>query len=211
MKFSQMIRPSSLAAATCGMLILSSCHSDKKEVVDTDTIAIESAEPVDSVPSYLFTPEGIGSITPGMPIGQWPEETAGLYTHIDAEEGGDANQYNFYKDDELSFTVMDFGEGKADLIILDDPSMDVKIGEEKINMKTPFAKLLSTPGVKAEWEQLDDEGMWYWKANGLYFAPSLENLTPELSNKLYNPDKVPTKSDFPEEITIGYIGTGLPF
>lgn len=200
-----------MAAIICGTLILASCKSDKKEQIDSETISIDTAEAMDTVPTYIFTPQGIGEIKPGMPIGQWPTETEGLYTHVDSEGGGDANQYNFYRDDELTFTVMDFGEGKADLIILDDPEMNVKVGDDTVNMKTPFATLLSKPGVKAEWEQLDDEGMWYWKADGLWFAPSQEHLTPSLADKLYNPDKVPTKSDFPEEITIGYIGTGLPF
>lgn len=212
MKISHNTIPSKLAAATtCGVLVLSACHSDKTGKADSDSIPMAVEETTDTIPSYIFTPEGIGAIKTGMPVGQWPEEAIGLYTHVDTEGGGDADQYNFYRDENLTFTVMDFGEGKADLIILDDPEMDVKVGEETVNMKTPFAKLLSNPGVKAEWEQLDDEGMWYWKADGLWFAPSQEHLTPSLADKLYNPDKAPTKADFPEDITIGYIGTGLPF
>lgn len=212
MKASKSLIKESAVTATVSVMILSACSADKHTIGDSETISVtEDMESTDSIPHYVFTPEGIGSITPGMRIGEWPEETNGLYTHIDNESGGEADQYNFYKDDELSFTVLDFGEGKADLIIVDNPEMDVKVGNNTVNMNTPFSLLLSNPEVKPEWEQLDDEGMWYWKVNGLWFAPSQENLTPALTDKLYNPATPPVKADFPEDVKIGYIGTGLPF
>ena len=197
-----------------GLVILSGCGNSRDGKVTEDTTAMteEVREDTVALPKrYVLSATGIGPLTVGMPIKEWPEETEGLYEYVEASEGGDANQYNFIGENDPAITVLDFGGGKADLLIVDDPRIEAQVGDTVVNMTTSFSRLLTLPGVKASWEQLDDEGMWYWKCSGLWFAPSLEHLPPKLADKLYNSERAPTAEDFPEDITIGYIATGLPF
>lgn len=192
-------------------LLSPSCVKTEKRPADTDTVAEILEDSVTPPPSYVLSNRGIGPLEVGMNVESWPEESEGLYHYVEADKGGEANQFNFYADEQPSITVLDFGEGKADLLIVDDPQIGAQVGDTVVNMTTPFAEFLQLPDVSASWEQLDDEGMWYWKCNGLWFAPALENLPEKLANKLYNPEKAPIADDFPREVTIGYIATGLPF
>lgn len=194
------------------MLVMTGCRSEQKPVRE-ETISEESLEndTMPAPPRYVLSAKGIGPVEVGMPVKDWPEETEGLYQYVEAQEGGDANQYNFFGETEPAITVLDFGEGKADLVIVDDPRIEAQVGDKVVNMSTPFAQLLRMPGVESSWEQLDEEGMWYWKCSGLWFAPSLERLPEKLAEKLYNSTRAPQAEDFPEEVTIGYIATGLPF
>ncbi len=195
------------------ILWMQGCGSGKTENAERDTTDTlqEVPDTVKESPRYVLSSKGIGPIEVGMTINEWPEETEGLYDYIEASEGGDANQYNFMEESVPSVTVLDFGGGKADLLIVDDPRIEAQVGDTVVNMTTPFATLLRQPGVEASWEQLDDEGMWYWKCSGLWFAPSLERIPEKLALKLYNSRQAPKAEDFPEDITIGYIATGLPF
>ncbi|MCM1377550.1 MAG: hypothetical protein NC097_03980 [Clostridium sp.] len=195
--------------------LLSACTSDKKTVdtpLDTAApIVAESDTVVPSRPRYVLTAEGIGPVAPGMKTKTWPELAEGLYDSIEEGPGGEGDQYEFYLEGQPMVTVMDFGQGEADLVVVSDPSIKAKVGEVQLGLGDSFSKLLSQPGVRAEWEQLDEEGMWYWTTGGLWFAPAQDKLTPELSEKLYDPKRPPVSTDFPPEIGIGYIGTGLPF
>ena len=57
----------------------------------------------------------------------------------------------------------------------------------------------------------DGGGMWYWRWEGLWFAPSQDNLPTVLSRRLYHSESAPTSADFTDDVTVGFIGTGLPF
>ena len=206
----------SAALSALLLLMLSACSGSSgksaETAVDTamaDTLAVEEQKPART--HYVLTSEGIGPVAPGMKTQTWPELAEGLYDSVEAGLGGDADQYEFYLEGQPMVTVMDYGQGEADLVVVSDPSLKAKVGEEELGLGDSFSKLLQQPGIRAEWKQLDEDGMWYWTYGGLWFAPSQEHLSPELSSKLYDSKKAPVSSDFPPEVGIGYIGTGLPF
>lgn len=196
---------SSSLLAGCGY---SATNGGDSDTLTGDTLA--QPAPADTVTEPL-TVDGIGPVKRGMQVGEWPETYDTLYDYCRSEPGGDADQYNFYSGDELQFTVMDFGEHKADLIILGSPRLKADVGGTAVDMHTPFSELLAMPGAEPVWEEYEGEGMWYWKCGGLWFAPSQQDLRRPLTDALYNPDHAPKAADFPEDVTIGYIGTGLPF
>ena len=75
----------------------------------------------------------------------------------------------------------------------------------------PFSRLLKLKDATAEYQALDDNGMWSWRWQGLYFLPSQQNLPQRLSSKLYNQATTPDAADFDDNVVIDYIGTGLPY
>lgn len=209
-------RISSLAIMSC---LIVACSSAEKRDIDTDTVKPQelSADTVAEVRKvYVLSSEGVGPIEVGEKTGSWPEEVDELYNHVEASPGDEADQYEFYLDDNPMVTVLDFGSGSADLVVLSSPDVKVAMpgpdGENiEIGLGDSFRHLLSSPEVKAEWQQLDDEGMWYWHGKGLWFAPAQDRLPKELADKLYNPDTPPRSSDFPDDVVVDYIATGLPF
>lgn len=196
--------------------LFASCNSDKGKTTAGKDTSDEAGEHLadslkQSVTRYVLTSEGIGPVTPGMKTRTWPQLAEGLYDSIEEGIGGEGDQYEFYLEGQPMVTVMDFGQGEADLVVVSDPSLKAKVGNAELGLGDSFAKLLAQPGVRAEWEQFDEEGMWYWTTGGLWFAPSQDNLPDDLAGKLYDSRKPPVSSDFPPEVGIGYIGTGLPF
>ena len=59
-----------------------------------------------------------------------------------------------------------------------------------------FSNVLQLPGVETEWSGYDNSGTWYWKWEGLWFAPSQETISENLSRRLYQPIQAPTPADF---------------
>lgn len=197
-----------LASAVCG-----SCGSESGTTADSESVvAVDSV--VEEVPAdtvFHFSSAGVGPLEQGMPVESWPEKVEGLYDNVDVQGGGDANQYEFFLSERPMVTVLDFGEGKADLVILSDPAVKVKVGERELGLGDSFSELLDNPEVKASWEQLDDDGMWYWNLGGMWFAPKQDMIPEDLARKLYDPATPPSREDFPPEVGIGYIANGLPF
>lgn len=211
------LRPFLQISSLVAFTALCGCRSENKTADTVDTLTDVAAETqTDSLPPepqhhYVLTSEGVGPVAPGMKTRTWPELAEGLYDSIEEGPGGEADQYEFYLDGQPMVTVMDFGQGEADLVVVSDPSIKAKVGDAELGLGDSFSLLLEQPGVRAEWEQLDEDGMWYWTTGGLWFAPSQENLPEEVSRKLYDSKKPPLSTDFPPEVGIGYIGTGLPF
>ncbi|MCM1152951.1 MAG: hypothetical protein NC328_04805 [Muribaculum sp.] len=198
--------------AVCAIVMAGCGGKVEKQTADSvvsDTELISDS--VAPVPKYLLTSEGIGPVEAGMPSRTWPDSISGLYDMVEEGPGGDADQYEFYLEGNPMVTVMDFGEGEADLVIVSDPSIKARVGDKELGLGDSFELLLRQPGVRAEWQQLDDEGMWYWNCKGIWFAPEQNNLPKSLADKLYDSTRAPEASDFPEEVGIGYMGTGLPF
>lgn len=192
--------------------MLAACGGEHQRGADSDTVAITDTIAAAPLPQRIvLSRDSIGPIALQTKTDSLPQEMQGVYTSIEKDEGGDATQYNFYRDEEVLFTALDFGQGKAELIVAGSPEVKVMVEGEEVNIGTPFAKLLSLKGVKPEWAQMDDMGTWYWQYRGLWFAPDQMHLPEKLVNKLYNPDTCPTAADFPDTVTIGYIATGLPF
>ncbi|MDE6422246.1 MAG: hypothetical protein K2K95_02360 [Muribaculaceae bacterium] len=198
-----------------GAVALTSCGGHKSDtVVDTDSIVTENVadEMEAELPTVYLTKDSIGSVSIGMPIGDVPHQVEGLYTLRENGASPDAVTIDFIQNDHARFVAYDFGEGKIDVINLIGPDVKVKTMKGDIAIGSPMALVLDLPGVKPEWSGYDGNGMWYWTWEGLWFAPSQNDLSQGLSQRLYHNGQAPTIKDFQEEnVTIGFIGTGLPF
>lgn len=194
-----------LFAASCGV-------SDKTEAADSDSTAIpDMVEAVVASNATYIDKDSIGAVYIGMPMSELADSVAGLYTSKEYGATPDAATVTFSNPDGEQFVAYDFGEGKIDVLNVTGADIKVMAPEGEFGLGDPFTKVLQLPGVAAEWSGYDGSGMWYWTWEGLWFAPSQERLTPELSRLLYNPETEPAASDFPEGDTVGFIGTGLPF
>ncbi len=203
-------------------LTLASCGSGKSGATDSAAIAdsekaARAAAMPDTLPTFYLTSEGLGPVKIGMRVSDLPAQVAGLYTERSVENDYESTAYVFSNADapeafSYPFTVIDFGEDKVDVIILNDDQCAVAVPEgDDITLSSPFASVLALPGVKAEWETVEGNGAWYWTWEGLWFQPSLDNPGDEAAKKMYDGKAAPVASDFSKDVSIGYIGTGLPF
>lgn len=195
-------------------LTLSACGKGQKaESADSDSIA-ESAvmEAVEAVRQSMYiTKDSIGAIAIGTAVNTLPDSVPGLYTSKENGASPDAVTVVFSDDNGQEFIAYDFGEGNVDVINVIGTGVYVDAPRGAFNLESPFSKVLELPGVETEWMSYDDNGMWYWRWNGLWFAPSQDNLPRDLSMRLYNSEQAPTPKDFTDEVKVGFIGTGLPF
>lgn len=185
--------------------------ADDTLTVEQDTTVVE--EPVVEMQELSLNARGIEPITTGKRISEIRPSEPALYDTIMRESGYGSNSYSFMFNGNSRFTVYEFESGVVDVIAIDDASVYVPVNDnERIVLGDPFSKVLNLKGANAVWQNADDgEGMWCWTWRGLWFQPDQQNLNDALSHSLYNPNNEPQKSDFTPEITIGYIGTGLPW
>ncbi len=196
-------------------LLMASCGGKKKDAVniDSDTIAVNPADmaEAEATTAYL-TKDSIGCVAIGMELAEIPDSVPGLYSMKNVGESRDAMSIEFFENGSPRFVIYDFGEGKVDVINLIDNSVKVATIQGDLGIGDPMEKVLNLPGVQAEWCGFDDGGMWYWVADGIWYAPDQSSLTAELSHRLYHSGQAPTVRDFENGATsIGFIGTGLPF
>lgn len=192
-------------ASSCG-------NSNKNETTDSDSIAImDMVETVVAANTTYIDKDSIGAVYIGKPITELADSVPNLYTSKENGASPDAVTVTFSNPDGEQFVAYDFGEGKIDVLNVIGTDIKVKSPEGEFGLGDSFSKVLQLPGVTAEWLGYDDSGMWYWTWEGLWFAPSQDKLSPELSRLLYNSETEPAASDFSEENTVGFIGTGLPF
>ncbi len=202
--------------AALGIVALTGCggKSQKAEADTADSVVMENPadEAVAELPAVYLNKDSVGDIKIGMSINDVPQSIPGLYTHKENGASPDAVTIDFLQDDHPRFVAYDFGEGKIDVINLIGHDVKVKTLKGDIGIGDQMAEVLDLPGVKAEWSGYDGNGMWYWTWEGLWFAPAQENLSQSLSQRLYHSGQAPTMKDFQDEnVTIGFIGTGLPF
>lgn len=185
--------------------------ADDTLAIEHDTTAIE--ESVKEMREASLNARGIEPVTISKRISEIRPSEPALYDTIVREAGYGSNSYSFMFDGKSRFTVYEFESGVVDVIAIDDASVYVTADDdERIVLGDPFSKVLNLKGVNAVWQNADDgEGMWCWTWRGLWFQPDQQNLNDALSHSLYNPNSEPRKEDFTPEITIGYIGTGLPW
>jgi len=196
------------------VLTLSSCgRSQKNEISDSDTNTVaEIATTVDVERRHTYiTKDGVGAVLIGTPVNSLPDSMPGLYTSKENGASPDAVTVDFSDENGQQFVAYDFGEGNIDVINLIGTDIYVDAPEGSFGLGAPFSKVLELPGVEAEWSSYDENGMWYWIWEGLWFAPAQENLPEELASKLYRSGQAPDSKDFTEKVTVGFIGTGLPF
>lgn len=205
-----------LVASFAAAMLLYACGSGKKADSDSvvaDSVVAESPE-VDSVPTFFLTPDGIGPVRIGMSVDSLPEIVAGLYDHVTEGEDEIGMARLFYNHSGVSFTALDFMEGKVDLIYLDNAYVKVATPEGDLALGDEFNRVLALPDAEAIWQDYDEAsgiGMWYWNAGEIWYAVDQSTLTDALKRKLYDSSLRPVKADFDENVRIGYIGTGLPF
>ena len=218
-----------VALAAIGAALLSGCGKSKNEAaMATDSIAADNLNPADDAVAWVPVPyltsrhigpadtlgviDTVAGLHIGMPVSQIPDSIAGLYNLKRNTDSGDAVAIEFLEDGVERFVAYDFGEGNIDVINIIGGDVKVKTMKGDLTVGSPMTAVLNLPGVQAEWSSYDGNGMWYWTWEGLWFAPSQENLSTELSHRLYHSGQAPTMKDFEDdEVTIGFVGTGLPF
>lgn len=173
----------------------------------------EGDEPV----HLMLTSQGLGPVRVGESLQALPDSVSGLYDSVLVEETDDCKTLTFVRATDRGvsmypFSVLDFGSGKVDVILLNDDQCGVETPDgEVITLSTPFKTVLGLPDVSARWEEIEGSGAWYWTWQGLWFQPSLENPGDALGARLFDGRSAPGLSDFPDDVTIGYLATGLPF
>lgn len=197
-----------------GLLIIASCSG--KEDKPHDTLTIEP-DPTPELPKKVvndvnLSPIGIGPIKVGMRISEIKPEVENLYDSIARQGGYESNSYYFFLDGNQRFTVYEFDSGVVNVISADNRSVVVKgPNGTELRLGDSFHKVLNLKDVNSVWQSADGEGMWCWCWQGIWFIPEQEDLPDVLAHKLYNQTSSPRMSDFPEDVQIGYIGTGLPW
>lgn len=197
-----------------GTLLFVSCNG-KTENHESDSDSLEVLTPEVEVVQegihHILTKDSIGSIWIGQSVNEIPDSVPGLYTEKENGASPDAVTIVFKGPEGERFIAYDFGEGKIDVLNLIDTSVKVKAPRGEFGIGDSFTKVLELPGVTEEWSEYDNSGTWYWRWEGLWFAPSQETISEHLSRRLYHSGQAPTRADFDEDVTIGFIGTGLPF
>lgn len=203
-----------LLSALVAALFAACSGNNKTEVTDSDSLSSpswEQAEPVAERQISYITKDSIGQIKIGQSVNEIPDSLPGIYTKRINGASEDAVTITFIDSDKEEFISYDFGEGVIDVINVIGNDVKVKAPRGEFGLGDKFAKVLELPGVATEWSGYDGNGSWYWVWEGLWFAPSQETLNETLSQRLYNYDTAPTPADFGNDVTIGFIGTGLPF
>lgn len=198
-------------AISTPILLLAACNHGKTTA--TDTAAIDTAmaeEAAELAHTYYLTKDSLGPVKVGMLRDSVAPAVTWLYDQITREETPDALEYDFVDGNSVSFSALDFGENRLDVIMLSDTLVGVETPQGVLKLHMPFTAVLDLPGVTTEWSGYDGEGSWYWRWQGLWFAPG-ENISESLSQRLFNSTQAPTHVDFSGNETIGFIGTGLPY
>ncbi len=136
---------------------------------------------------------------------------AGFYasTTLDSTPDAQTISFNDPQGDPI-FTAYDFMEGKVDVIALNGTRYGVATPEGELRIGDEFSKVLALPGVRSEWQGLDDNGVWWWTWKGLWFGPDEAGMSESLSEKMCDPKRPPMASDF-SGVKTGYVGTGTPY
>ena len=208
------MRKSYLAVVGAVCLGLASCGGSKTNAGEASSDSAQTMEmesPVAGPTVYNLTNDSIGPVHVGELISDLPAAVANLYDEMLTTETPDAMAYTFLLGYVPQFTIYDFMEGKVDVIALEGNARGVATPDGELRVGDEFKKVLALPGVKSEWESLDDSGLWYWEWNGLYFGVDETGLKEDFAMKLMDGRHAPMASDFTPVIKIGYIATGLPF
>lgn len=199
-------------------ILFSSCGGDKNRnnqsggATSDMEQTMQQESPVAGTEAYFLTSDSIGPVRVGTPISNLPVAVPNLYDHMLVTPTTDAMAYMFMLGDTPQFMVYDFMEGNVDVIALEDNSRAVHTSEGALRCGDSFKKVLALNGVESEWMGFEEEGgIWYWKWNGLYFTIDETEISEALGDAMCDSHRPPRASMFDDSVTIGYIGTGLPF
>lgn len=204
-----------MLALPAAIMMLGGCSSkkgaDNADTASTDSMAEEVAE-MSAVYEIRLDSLGADAVRIGMEVSDLYPEIEGVYDSISTENGYESNIHTFFLRGNPRFTVYEFQPGKADMIAAESRDVYVSPAEwDTLRLGDDFRKVLALPGVEASWESTDNEGMWCWHWEGIWFQPDQNALGDKLVDKLYNPGMPPRTADFENGETIGYMGTGLPW
>lgn len=206
--------PLIIAAAACGLL-LPACGGNKDSRGDGDAsdsaLTAQQESPVAGPTDYTLTADSIGPVHVGAKISALPAAVPNLYDEMLVTDTPDAMAYTFLLGNVPQFTIFDFMNGCVDVITLEGNARGVETPEGPIRVGDEFTRVLALPGVEAEWESLDDSGIWYWRYRGLFFGVEETELGEQMADALCDGHRPPRAALFTPAIKIGYIGTGLPF
>ncbi len=205
---------STISTAIAMLVFAVGCSGNKSS--SEDTIRVDSNVtpqlPEETVTDAQITGRGIGPVRLQMTITSLSPSVENLYDNIEKEGGYESNTYHFMLDGKPRFTVYEFESGLVDIISVDDSSVIVNNPDgEPVRIGESFSKVFGLNGVKPQWEAADDEGIWVWNWQGLWFQPDQSTLNEVLVHKLYNQNTPPTAADFSPDVKVGYIATGLPW
>lgn len=217
-------RCAGLVAGVTGLGLLCMCGRNEKRTTaeannDTATVRTEIKTDVEKRGESelpVLTADSLGAVRVGMAIDSLPPVCEAFYDSISRIiSESEYAEYVFTRRGETMFAVMDFGNGKVDLITLLSPEIGVVAGTAELHIGDTFDRLLSQRATQAEWAGYDAVGRWTWTNGGVWYMPD-ENLgnseaARNLLKQLYDSMSAPDPEDFPDNVTIGYIGTGLPF
>lgn len=201
------------------MLLLLSACGGKRDAGSTgvaDSATADTAAPRPQAPAepadHEITSEGVERINVGMQTAHIPHEDEGFYDSVSKEEGNESNTYLFLSGDTPMLSAYEFTEGTIDVVSAESPHIVVLTPDGgTLRLGDEFSRVLLLPGVTAEWENADDDGMWCWHWKGIWFQPDQTRLPEALSRELYSNVAPPSPEAFTSEAKIGYIGTGLPW
>ncbi|MDE5902190.1 MAG: hypothetical protein K2O78_03800 [Muribaculaceae bacterium] len=199
-----------------GITLTACSGSDKERHADTLRESVkESAPAADTLAApadHELTAQGVERIRVGMQTAHIAPSDEGVYDTMTKEEGNESNSYIFLYGGAPLFCAYEFTEGTIDVVSAESPHIVVRTPEGGVlRIGDEFSRVLALPGVEAEWEDSDDEGMWCWHWRGIWFQPDQSRLPEALSRELYSDVAPPAADAFTSEARIGYIGTGLPW
>lgn len=204
-----------IALGGFAVFVLVSCgnkqNSETNGIVNDSAQTVEMESPVAGPTDFYLTSDSIGPIVLGERISNIPAAVPNLYDMMITTETPDAMAYTFLLANDPQFTIYDFMEGKVDVIALEGNARGVNTPKGELRVGDEFLKVFELPGVTSEWQAFDDDGLWYWKWNGLYFGVDETNISEKIGNALVSGRHAPRASDFTSDVKIGYIATGLPF
>lgn len=174
-----------------------------------DTAAV-AADTVAAPAGYSLTADSFGPIRVGMRLDEIPQQTEGLYNTILPAETPDAMALTFVQGADPVCTVYDFGNGQADVIVLEGSKYGVATPDGELRIGDDFSKVLALPGVRSEWGGMDDYGTWYWVWQGIWFGVDEMEASDALMEALETGRHAPRAAEL-ATARIGYIATGLPF
>lgn len=194
--------------------ILTACggnHKADNSPESDSALTVEQESPVAGDTLFCLTAEGIGPIRVGQEISEIPAAVPNLYDQMIVTDTPGAMAYSFLLGNVPQFTIFDFMEGRVDVIALEGNARGVATPEGQLRVGDEFTRVLALPGVTAEWQALDDAGIWYWRYAGLFIGVEETGLSEQFADALCDSHNPPRAALFTPAIKIGYIGTGLPF
>ena len=159
-----------LAVIAASSVLLCMCgHKDGGEATNTSsdtTVVKPTADDTvsDGTDSQLpiLTSDSLGAVRIGMAIDSLPPVCEAFYDSIGRVQECEYEEYIFSRRGKPMFAVIDFGDGKVDLITLLSSEIGVVAGTTELHIGDNFHRLLAQRATQAEWAGYDAVGRGTW-------------------------------------------------